>query len=314
MNKILIIWLQLLLMFGGISPVHSLSAADEQQTDEQAGTNPEMHLDADAIKQIFANLNDSQRAAYTRDAATFRQFIEQEAAALSLSTAARANNLHQDENTALLMQRMAENVLREAYLNRLIAGRIPADFPSDAQVEEYFEKNKDQFVIEERIHVWQIFLQIHDAADRDEVTRQEQLADTIIKDILKGKIDFSTAALTYSEHNASMANGGYLGLLRFSELKPEVNEALRQLPEGGISSPVLADDGIHILRRGILIPRQEINLEQVRPQVKELLYNQATAQLRQAIYNQAGKTYPVALDEQEIEIWRLQLQPDHEPE
>ena len=259
------------------------------------------------VQQVLANVDDKQRRALLADQDAFQKFIHQEAGNASVLAAAKANNLEKDANTEFLMQRGAENILRETYLERLIASKIPADFPSDAQIKEYFDKNRDKLVIGERVHVWQIFLPLSKDAGAKKVADTEKQAARILEDLKQGKTDFTTAAVKYSGHEASRNNGGYLGLVKVADLKPEISKPLLALDEGKLSSPIRTDEGIHILKRGVIVPAQAVSLEEIKPQIRQLLINQARAQLRNAIYEQAKKTYPVELQDAKIEEWRLRL-------
>lgn len=259
------------------------------------------------IQKIFANLNAGQRQSYLKDVSTFRQFVKQEAGHLSILEAAISNNVDKDENTRYLMKRGAENILRESYLKKLMASKIPKDFPTDQQLREYYDKNKQQFVIEQRIQVWQVYLQIDQDMDKKALASLQKKASTIIKEIQQDKLDFATAAIKYSEHAQSKANGGYMGLLKVSELRPEITRPLLALAEGKLSQAIKTDSGLHILKRGAIIPKQDVSLEQVRAQIRNLLKKQVLTQLGQAIYEQAGKTYPVELNDNKVEEWRLRL-------
>jgi len=146
-----------------------------------------MELGVEELQKIFTVLNPVQKAEFIKNPDAFAGFVNQESQALSLSAAARANKIHEDPNVIYIMGRMSENVLREAYLERLMLEKIPADFPRKEQVQEFYEQNRDQFMVEDRIHVWQIFLKVANAADKEEVARQKDLATKILGDIRAGK-------------------------------------------------------------------------------------------------------------------------------
>ncbi len=266
-----------------------------------------IELKVEELQKVFTVLNPAQKEEFLKSPEAFAGFVKQESQALSLSAAARANKIQEDPNVIYIMGRMSENVLREAYLERLMSEKIPADFPSKEQLQEFYEKNRNQFVVEDRIHIWQIFLKVANAADKDEVTRQKDLAAKIVGDIRGGKTDFGVAAQQYSNHEPSRINAGYMGVLKFSEMKPGVAEVVRDLKIDAVSEPFITDEGVHVIKRGSLIPKQELPLERIEPQVRELLIKQAKAQLRQSVLNKAAETYPVIKDDQAIESWRKQL-------
>lgn len=268
---------------------------------------PVAAIELSDIEKIVANLDGSQRQVLLAEEAGFRRFVQQEADNLSVLSAAQANKVQDDANVQYLMQRAAENVLREVYLSRLVASKIPADFPTEAQTKEYFEKNKDKFVLGERVHVWQIYLPVEPAKDQKATAAARKQADTIMADLNQGKIDFAVAAARYSAHDPSKNNGGYMGLVKVAELKPDISKALLAAAEDKLVGPIVTDNGIHILRRGAKVPAQPVSYDQIDKQIKELLIRQARAQLRQAVYDQARKTYPIDVKDPKVEEWRLRL-------
>jgi parvulin-like peptidyl-prolyl isomerase len=274
-------------------------------SDKEAAANPQ--IDLDYVSLLLANMNVQERPKILADQNLFKQVIENEANNRSTVSAAIANKLAQDRNVEFLMRRGAENILRESYLNRLIANKLPADFPSDEQVAEYYESNKEQFIVPERIHVWQIFFTKPKDSDEKGITALKEKAEKIISDIKKGKADYSNVALSQSEHEQSKALGGYMGLLKTSDLLPEIKGPVLKLKEGEISKPVESESGVHIIKRGKILKPETLQLSQVEQQIRQLLIKQANAQLRNAIFSQARKEYPQDISDKKLEEWRLRL-------
>lgn len=265
-------------------------------------------LDLKRVEMLVANMKPAERQAVLADDKLFKQAIENEAVNRSVLSAAIANNMDKDSNVEFLMQRGAENILREAYLNRLILSKLPTDFPTAQQVEEYFENNKSQFVIPDRTHVWQIFFKKPEGADG--VKKAKADADKAYKKLKKKATIFSELAIEQSEHEPSRANGGYMGLIKTDEMIPEIKTNLAKLKEGEISQPIESDSGFHILKKGATIQSTQVELAQVEQQIRQLLVKQANIQLRQAIFAQASKEFPQSITDTKIEEWRLRLKTD----
>ena len=286
----------------------------EKQTGAQQGTDDNKNavtFDFDSVQSTLALVDEKQRNALLDDEESFRNFVKKEAVDKSVYAAARANKIDQNEKNQLIARRATDNIMREIYLRQLIASKIPKDFPAEEQVKAYYEKNKDKFVLEERIPVWQIFLPVAADKPQKETEILKKQAEGIISDISKNRMDFASAAYKYSAHLESKFNGGFMGMVKISDLKPELQKTLRDLPPDKISSPVSADDGLHILKRGPLVARQELKLEDVREQIKQLMLRQARTELRQAIFKQAAISYPVDMDDKHIEEWRQRLRVTH---
>lgn len=264
----------------------------------------------EAVRSLIANAKADQRRTLLADEDKFRELIKREARNQSLLAAARANNLDQYPNVRFLMERAADNVLREVYMKRLVENNLAGDFPSDAQVREYYEKNRERFRLGDRIHVWQVFLPVTEEMDEKQVATVRERAETIAADIRSGEISFSRAALEFSGHQPSRNNGGYMGLVKVDELRSGLAEPILELDEGEISKPVRTEEGIHIIRKGEAVAGREVALDEVRDQIRELLRNQAVSRLREAIYAKAVETYPVDVQDNRIEEWRLRLRTD----
>ena len=283
----------------------------ESESPKDTESNPsgtlQAALELSDLKKTLSVLDDNQRKRVLADEKMFSDFVKQEAGNASVLVAARANKIHESENTQILAQRSVDNIVRELYLNQLLASKIPADFPTNEQVQEYYDQNKEKFVIEERIHVWQIFLPISEGASKKDIELLKKHAESISNDLKKNKTDFASAANKHSKHEASRLRGGYMGLIKIAELKPEVKDVVKTLKQENISSPIVANDGIHILKRGAIAPKQDVTFEQIKPKITELVLQQLNTQIRQAIFKQAGITYPIDLEDKKVEEWRLKL-------
>ncbi len=264
-------------------------------------------LDRAEIEKTISVLDDEQRKAILADEESFRNFVQNESANKSLLAAAHANNIDTDERNLYIVQRGAENIVREIYMRKLLATKMPADFPTDEQISEFYDKNKDSFALEERVPVWQIFLPIEDSTDQKEWELLKKQAETIITDINNDKMDFGTAARKYSKPLNSKYTDGYMGIVKVSDIKPEVKATLLSTEPGKISVPVKTDDGIHIIKRGEVIPKQQVKLDEVKPQIINTLKSQLVNQLKVAVFKQASETYPIDLDNKSIEEWRLKI-------
>ncbi len=245
-----------------------------------------------------------QRAAVLGDEKAFMALAEQEARNRAVLAAARANGLADNPDVQRLMQRGADRVLADVYLNQVIRSNLPEDFPSEAQVKEYYEKNKKDFQTPERVHLWQIYLPLDKDAEAEALTRK---ANALVVDLRKGRKNFESVAVADSQHQQSRLNGGYLGLLRMDELLVEVRAAIKGMKEGDISHPIRTESGIHIVKRGATVPAQTLAFEDVEVQIRQLLVREAIAQTRAAVLTKIAETYPVSLDAKSVEQWRQQL-------
>lgn len=98
-----------------------------------------------------------------------------------------------------------------------------------------------------------------------------------------------------------------MGLLKISDLKPDVGVAIEQLGEGSVSGLINTEEGYHLLQKGAAVPMQIITLEQSKPQIVKLMLEQLKQHMTKAILKQAQASYPLNLNDTKIEEWYLKL-------
>ncbi len=283
------------------------AAAGDAGGDDRPVAAPAPALTLEDLRRTLAVLPEAQREAVVGDADSFERFVRAEAGLQSLLAAARANGVHERPEVALLMQRQADRVLAEAYLRELARINLGAGYPSEEQVRQFFDDNAERFAVPQRLHVWQIFWPLAADADPAAVELADAQAEAVREEIRAGKLDFAAAAELHSGHAGSRVAGGYMGLISVDELLPEVREAVADLAEGAISEPVRTASGVHLVRRGALVPARKLTYEEAAAQARSLLINESVARLRESVARKASESYPVPLDAERIARWREAL-------
>lgn len=264
-------------------------------------------LDPDYLEQVLANVDAGRRQEILGDPALFRRFVEQEALNRSLKAAAYANDLHENAQISFLMARAGDNVLREIYINRLMQEQLPADFPTAAQIRQFYEQNPGQFETGERVQVWQVFLPVTADSDTQQASATAEQAEALLQQIRAGKLSFAEAARQHSAHEASRQNDGFMGAVQAGDLKPVIAEALNGLEQDKLGL-VRSEDGWHLLKKGRALPSEQLPFDKVQPQVRRLLVEQSRRQFRQAVEQRAAESYPYMPADEELRQWRQSLQ------
>lgn len=140
------------------------------------------------------------------------------------------------------------------------------------EVDEYYNKNKAQFVQPESVSAQHILV------------KDDALADQLKKQLDEGA-DFAELA---KEHSTcpSKDRGGDLGQFYKGQMVPEFEEVAFATEIGEISAPVKTQFGYHIIKVNAQTEAQEQKLEDIRPQLKEFLFNQKQ---NQAYFNQIAE-------------------------
>lgn len=263
-------------------------------------------LTAEELHSVVASLDGKQRMSLLDDKDAFREFVEREARRKSLLQAARRVTLASDSGQAFLFRRQLEELLINYFVQRQ-AGQ-EKNVPSPEEVRAYYENNRDSFILEERIHVSQIFFAINKTMTGKEVADLQDRAEIMAEKIRRGEMDFAVTASTYSEHEASRLNGGYMGLIKVSILVPEVGEAVRVLDAGQVSKAVRSRDGFHILKVGNRVAPQYLSFEEAEKGIRQLLVNKQMIKVSQDVFELALQEYPpMEFTDREMEEMRKKL-------
>lgn len=163
------------------------------------------------------------------------------------------NHWTQEELVAALkdegisFERYRDNIKKELERIRLINLEVKSKIIiRDEQIREYYEKNKTDFEGKGEVHLAGIFLLREDPKDRNEITGLLKKGEGILAGLKKGE-DFGRLARQFSR-GPGAKEGGDLGRFKFSQLEPELQKALQELPEGGITDLIIRADGIQIIK------------------------------------------------------------------
>lgn len=145
---------------------------------------------------------------------------------------------------------------------------------SEQDIETYYQEHPDRFRTPAKYHLHQIFIPLSDSGASSIVDQTVQ--ETV--DQLKNGAEFQTLARKNSG-GAVRDGDGDLGNVRADQMLPEVRQAVELLKPGETSQPIKTAQGTHIFRLDEIIPPTTRPLEEVRPEIQEILYRERSAEL-----------------------------------
>jgi peptidyl-prolyl cis-trans isomerase SurA len=164
----------------------------------------------------------------------------------------------------------SHNTIREELLLLRVVDREVRSviMVADTDMMRYYQEHQDRFAYPEEYQLSQILIRPLNEDDGAAKGRAEAIAAA-----LKQGENFEELALRFSE-GPNAARGGRLGLVRQGELLPAIEQALAPLPIGGITGVIEVADGFHILRVDDKKPRQFRPFEEVKAEIRSLVFQQ----------------------------------------
>lgn len=230
----------------------------------------------------------------------FRELLKRDYVSNQIRTAVVRGGIEPAESARRLMA--IQNQSRDFSLMRLsgdsVADRVEV---TEADVEQWYEENKSQFMQPESVDVEYLVLSLEDVQDRidiseDEVRqRYDQMADQLtqeerrsahilieegdnaqerietIQQRLEEGDDFAELAREFSDDTLSAEQGGDLGYLVEGDLGGAFDEALFALEEGEVAGPVEGEYGTHFIRLVDIRKGEAPSFEDEAPEIRSQL-------------------------------------------
>ncbi len=137
----------------------------------------------------------------------------------------------------------------------------------DDEIRQYYEQNKAQFTLPEQRQARHVLVKVAPDAPAPTIEAARKKAQSIV-DQAKSGADFAQLATQFSEDEGSKAQGGDLGLFPRGRMVPEFEEAVFGNPPGSIVGPVRSSFGFHVIKVENTQAAGEQPLEAVKEQIR----------------------------------------------
>ncbi len=151
---------------------------------------------------------------------------------------------------------------------------------TDAEVKEYYEKNKENLVEGEKVGASHILVD------------NEEKAKEILEKINNKEISFEDAARAESSC-PSNENGGNLGEFTRGQMVPEFDEACFSMEVGEIKGPVKTQFGYHLIKLNSKTEAKPMEFDAIKEQLKGSLLQEKQQEAYRSKLNQLQILYPV---------------------
>jgi peptidylprolyl isomerase len=253
-------------------------------------------ISAAEVKTLLDAQPPEVRKALAESPEALEQSLRTELVRRSVAAEAQAQGWDKRSDVAARLARAREEVIVTTYVNNL--ARPPADYPTDAEVQAFYNANRDKLQLPKRYRVSQIYVKRPaDKAAADAAAKK--VGDLATRARAPGA-DFAGLAKAGSEHESAAA-GGDVGWLPEAQMIPEIRPVLARLAKGQVSETVQTPEGWHVLKLIDVAEAGPAPLDAVRPQIVNTLRLQRAQELeRKYIDGLLAKT-PASIDKAALE-------------
>ena len=222
---------------------------------------------------IFSILTTNRANEIEVKRATFEagEFIKSEKRLAGTPEAFRVSLLSKGTTEERLREQNFREVLSRTVVTREVNDQIK--IPT-ADIKAYYDENPDRWAVPEKIQAAQIFISLRDpqtgeALSAAALVEKKQLAADALNRARKGE-DFTGLVLEYSDDASSKSRGGIYSVIR-GQLAKDLEDKSFALKPGEISDLIKTDAGLLILKLVSKTSAGKMPLEEVEPQIRELL-------------------------------------------
>jgi peptidyl-prolyl cis-trans isomerase C len=177
----------------------------------------------------------------------------------------------------MTIERLREDTRDNLVISKMMESEVAATpGASDAEAQEFYEKNPDKFKQPEQVRASHILIRVDEKADAAQKQKARATAEALLKRVKAGE-DFAKLAKENSA-DGSAAQGGDLNYFGRGAMLPAFDEAAFALKPGEISEIVTTQFGYHIIKVTDRKEASTVSLDQVSERVKQFLSGQKKQQ------------------------------------
>lgn len=236
------------------------------------------------IAALLQSAGAEARTRLAADPAALDQLVRGTLAQKALLVEAKSKGWDKQADVQAAIEQARRDIIARSYLASVNAP--PADYPSDAEIQSAYERNRAAFTMPRALHVAQIYLAVAPDADAATVERTRKAAADLASRARTG--DFAALAKAHSQDKASAVNGGDLGFVPDTVMLPAVRQAADALKPGQVSAPIRTSTGFHVVKLIEIRAAAPSPLADVKERLRAMLRAQRTQQNAQAYLAKLG--------------------------
>lgn len=263
--------------------------------DEVVGKVGNAEVKAGMVREFLRNADPATRQQAEKDPKLLLPLVRAELERQAVMNEARDKKWDQRPEVKVMIDRARDQVIATSYLQSAV--QLPQNFPSEAEVQAFYDGNKGNFTKAPEYRLSQIFLAIPASADKGVIEALQRRADELARKARTKGTDFAALARESSDHKETALTGGDTGWQSAALLLPEIKNIVGGMAKGDVSPPIRSAAGFHIVKVADSKPMAQATLAEVRDGVVQTLRQRRFEELQVAYVAQMIERGGLAINE-----------------
>lgn len=290
-----------LTVFMSCSTLAKAAPSPAKESESSIANLGSINISAAEVQQLLRAMPEGERAKVKSNREGLENWLRQRLAGEALLRDAQqkkwAERPEVKSRIDAAVKETTARIVTRSYLESLV--KLPAGFPSDAELRAAYERNQSQLNIAPTYRVAQIFLPVAPNADAATIAAVRSKAAELTKQARTG--DFAALAKEHSQDARSASKGGEVGNLPLAQLLPETREIVSSMQPNQVSEPVRSASGFHVLKLLASQPARPATLEEVKPTLQAALREQRQQELVNEYLSKLAPSSEVKIDNAALE-------------
>lgn len=231
--------------FAATAWLFAVSAWGQGVTTSAVARIGKVELSATAMEKLVQSLAPEVRKQILEKPEALNELVKSETFRAAVLQEALKAGADQQETVIFQVARMRDQVIVDYFMQQ--RSELPANYPSEKEIEAAYESNKEQLKTPVMINMAQILLRGPMEAPKEFRLKQLARATEAHKRLVKGE-DFAAVVRDFSDDDENRNRGGDLGWVKEADIFPLIRMEIVNLPAGGFSKPVRTQFGWQIVK------------------------------------------------------------------
>lgn len=273
----------------------AVRAADTAMNSSALGRIGNTEIKVEEVRASLSEMDPRELMAVNQDVNLLNQTVHSLLLQRVVYKEALEKKWEQQPSMTVALEQARMKTIADSYLRSIT--QPPDSYPSEAELKEAYEANRNSIQAPRQYRLAQIFVSSPKGAGSMDAEKARVKLDAIWKSLRPATADFGAIAREQSDEKQTARVGGEMGWFAEVRIPGPIREKISGQSVLTITEPIRLDDGWHIVKLMEIKEAHTPTLDEVRAQLSLQMRAERAAANRKAYLAQLLEKNPVAINE-----------------